>query len=402
MKSKKPTIYFDYASATPMDARVLRVLTETSKRFFANPSALHKLGVETKEILENARAAVARGIGAHADEIVFVSGGTESDNLAIMGVVRSFKQKYPTVRPHVLLSAIEHAAVKATGEYLQNEGVAVSIIPVNQNGLVNPKDVRKLIRPETVLVSVMLVNNEIGTIQSIQEIAKEVRHARRHKEKDSLINVTYPLFHSDASQALNYLDISVEKLGVDLLTINGSKIYGPKGVGALFVKRRTPIEQILFGGDQEFGLRPGTESVPTIAAFAHAVTLANTLRDSEVVRLSKLQTYTINKLRALPYNIRINGDLAKRVPNNINFTIPAYNGETLVIYLDAHGLCLSVKSACKSDDPETSYVIAALGYDDVASDTGSVRMSFGRGTTKKEIDYFLKALVDTLKLLTVR
>ncbi len=399
MKNTKPTVYLDYASATPVDPGVLRVLFEHSKNIFANPSALHRPGVKAKQVLDAARQEVASAIGAHADEIVFVSGGTESDNLAILGTVAAFKKKYPTVRPHIIISAIEHAAVKATSEELQSQGIDVTVLPVTTKGMVDPKDVRKSMRPETMLVSVMLANNEIGTIEPIQEIAKEVRHARRHKEKDALVSSQYPLLHSDASQALNYIEISVEKMGVDLLTINSSKLYGPKGVGALYIKRRTPVSAIMFGGDQEYGVRPGTESVPAIAAFSKAVTIAGTLRAKETARLTKLREYATDKLSKLPYSIRINGDTENRLPNNINITISGYQSEMLVIYLDAQGICVSAKSACKSTDPENSHVIEALGFENPDSEAGSIRISLGRQTTKKEIDYFLKSLVHVLELL---
>ncbi len=399
MKTQKPTIYFDYASATPVDPRVLRVLTVATKRYFANPSAIHGLGVAARRVLDEARGKVAQVLGAHSDEIVFVSGGTESDNLALLGVVRAFKQKHPTIQPHIIVSSIEHAAVMSTAQVLRDEGVDVSVLPVDHTGQVSVTALRKLIRPETILVSVMLANNEIGTIEPVMDIAKEVRHARRHKESDDRVGARYPLLHTDASQALNYIPIAVEKMGVDLLTLNGSKLYGPKGTGALFVKRGTPIAPILFGGDQEFGLRPGTEALPALLAFAEAVVLADKLRAKESARLATLQNYTISKLQKLPYHIRINGGIASRLPNNINFTIPGYNGEMIVIYLDARGVCASVKSACKSTDAEPSHVISALNLKDADVEAGSVRISFGRGTTKKEIDYFLKSLFDILKLL---
>ncbi len=398
-KIKNKTVYLDFASSTPVDERVLSVLVKTTKSMYANPSALHALGTAAHLGLEDARKKVADALGAHTDEIIFVSGGTESDNLAVLGTVRAFQKKYPKIRPHIIVSAIEHAAVKSAAEELEHLGVDVSILSVDQDGLVDPKNLRKLIRPETILVSVMLANNEIGTIEPVQEIAKEVRHARRHKDAQALVGAQYPLLHTDASQALNYVSIVVEKMGIDLLTINSGKIYGPKGVGALYVKRRTPIAPIMFGGDQEKGLRPGTESLPAIAAFAEAVSITESMRDKETVRLTKLRDYCISKLEKLPYSIRINGGMKDRLPNNINITISGYQSEMLVVYLDAQGICISAKSACKSTDPENSHVIEALGYKNTDSESGSLRISLGRGTTKEEIDYFLKSLVHVLNLL---
>ena len=392
MKKNSPKLYLDYASATPIDARVLKVLATVSKNVFANPSALHRLGVEAHTYLERARKHIAEVIGAHADEIVFVSGGTESDNLAVLGVVRAWKTAHPKTRPHIIVSAIEHAAVKATVEFLAHEGVDVSVLGVDQDGFVSPKELRKMIRPETILVSVMYVNNEIGTIQPIADIAKEIRHFKKFNTTGNPHTVSkYPLLHTDASQALNYLPITVEKLGVDLISMNGSKLYGLKGTGALWVKRGTPIASILFGGDQEHGLRPGTESLPAIVAFAEAVIIANAMRPKESVRLQKIQEYCFDQLQKLPYDIRINGARENRLPNNINISIPGFQSEMLVVYLDAQGVFVSAKSACKSTDPESSHVIEALGYHDVG-DMGSLRISLGRETKKSDIDILIKAL----------
>ena len=397
--NQKKNIYLDHASATPIEPRVLAVFQKVSKECYANPSALHMLGVRAHNYLEDARKKITDTIGAHSDEVVFVSGATESDNLALLGTVRTFKKNHPNIRPHIVVSAIEHAAVVATSEWLVREGIEVSVLPVDQDGFVSPKDLRKILRPETVLVSVMYVNNEIGTIQPITEIAKEIRHFRKMQTKNHGVkNSAYPLFHTDATQALNYLPVNVEKLGVDLLSFNGSKLYGPKGIGALYVKRKTPIESILFGGDQEFGLRPGTESVSTICAFAEAARYANAIREKESKRLIKLRDQCIEKILQLPHDIRINGSVENRLPNNINFTVNGYGSDLVVLYLDAQGVFVSSKSACKSTDPESSHVIRALGYND-PGDTGSVRMTLGRGTTKQDLDYTVRALAHVLQLL---
>lgn len=401
VRRNKKTIYLDFASSTPIDPKVLRVLTQVSQSTFANPSALHKLAVEAHTILNTSRKRIAEAIGAHSDEIIFVSGGTESDNLALLGVIQSVKKKYPDIIPHVIVSAIEHAAVKVVAEKLIEWGVAVTVIPVDTNGLVDPKNIRSAIRPETVFVSIMYANNEIGTIEPIVEIMKEVRHARRHKDTHAVLPQTYPLMHTDASQALNYINIQVEKLGVDLLSFNSSKLYGPKGVGALFVKRNTPIEPLFWGGDQEFGLRPGTEPVPAIVAFAEAIIQTTVLRDKEIKRLTLLRNCFISELQKIFPKIRINGDIVHRLPNNINVTFPNINSELLVIYLDAEGICVSAKSACKSKDPEASHVIAALGLGDSTSETGSIRFSLGRGTTWQELSYTIKALKKIFTLLHV-
>ena len=400
-KNTKEKIYLDYASSTPLDPRVLKVLTKVSANVYANPSALHVLGVEAHAYLDRARKKVADTLGAHENEIIFCSGGTESDNIAILGTVRAFKKKFPKIKPHIIISSIEHAAVLAGSDALSEEKVDVSVLPVNEDGIVDPHVLRKLLRPETVLVSVMYANNEIGTIQSIREIAKELRHYKKSKslnQKNKKASV-YPLFHTDASQALNYLPVSVEKLGVDLLTINSSKIYGPKGVGALYIKRNTPIAPILFGGDQEYGLRPGTESLPSIVAFAEAVAIADALRDQEVLRLTAIRDVFIKKMKKTFPNIIVNGSLEFRLPNNINVSIPNYSSEMLVLYLDAEGIYVSAKSACKSIDPESSHVIQAIRKKSKETEEGSIRFSMGRGTTAENMNYTLLSLKRILELL---
>ncbi len=394
----KKQIYLDHASSTPLSPRVARVQESVSRRVYGNPSALHRLGVLASNIISEARETIARALGAHADEIIFVSGGTEGDNLAIFGVVRAFQKKYPEITPHIIVSAIEHAAVLESARLLEEEGCLVTYLPVSNTGIVPPDTLRKAIRPETILVSVMLANNEIGTIQPIRAIAKEVRHARRHREEGSSIPTVYPLLHTDACQALQYIQIEVEQLGVDLLSCNGSKIYGPKGIGALYIKRGTPIEQLFQGGDQEFGFRPGTESVPLIASFAEAVRETLALRESETKRLTILRDTFIQDLEKKFPRMQFHGDRVARLPNNINVTFPGYSGEMLVVYLDARGIYASVKSACKSKDPEASHVIAALG---TANDTtsGSIRFSLGRGTTKSDLARVVKELQSIMTLL---
>jgi cysteine desulfurase len=391
-------IYLDHASATPVDPNVLQTYLDLSKLHFANPSALHKRGVAAKNALETSRITAAKLIGAHSNEIVFVSGATESDNLALQGVIKNFKQNYPTIRPHIILSAIEHAAVIETGEWFKEHEVDVSLLEVNHEGLVDPKALRKLIRPETILVSIMLANNEIGTILPITECAKEVRHARRHKDENSILDARYPLMHTDASQAYNYIDTNVTKLGVDLMTLSSSKIYGPKGTGLLYIKRGTPIESIMFGGDQEMGMRPGTESVPLVGAFVQALEIADQLRVTEADRLLKLREYLVLSLHQSQIRIRIYGSETERLPNNLNFAVSGYESEMLVIYLDAEGIEVSSKSACKSTEAEASHVIKALGTESNVEE-GSIRVSMGRSTTKSDIDFLVASLKKVLSII---
>ncbi len=399
-KQKKKYVYLDHASSTPVDPTILKKMYEVSKNIFANPSALHSLGLEAHTLVEQARTDIARTIDAHVNAIVFVSVGTETDNLATVGVLRAFQKKYPPIRPHIIASNIEHAAIFETLEFLKRKGeIDVSYALVNEKGILDPKTIRTLIKPETILVSVMYANNEIGTIQPISYIAKEVRHARRHKDAKSIISNTYPLFHIDASQAFNYLPMQVSKLGADLVTFNASKIYGPKGIGALYVKRGAPVMSQILGGDQEFGLRAGTVSPSLISGFSLAVMSADALREKETKRLIQLRDYFVQKLMILVPNCRLNGDQVDRLPNNINISIPGISSEMLVLYLDAQGVYVSAKSACKSTDPEVSHVLQALGMQGESTE-GSIRFSLGRSTTKQDIEYVLRALKHVLKTIS--
>jgi cysteine desulfurase len=296
----------------------------------------------------------------------------------------------------VISSNIEHPAIMSALVQIESEGIDVTYVKVDQNGLIDPKDIRKAIRPETILVTVMYANNEIGTIQPIRSIAQEVRHARRHKNKESKISAAYPLFHTDACQAFNYLEMNFEILGADLVTFNSSKIYGPKGVGALYIKRSTPIDPMIVGGGQEFGFRSGTESLPSIVGFSTAVQIASKLRSKESLRLSKLRDYFIkNLLKKIP-TAKINGSLEKRLPNNINFTVLGFQSELILIYLDAQRIYVSDKSACSSGG-ESSYVLEALGAPK-GSTEGGIRISLGRTSKKEDLDRALESLQYILEI----
>ncbi len=386
--------YMDYASSALASS--------------ANPGAIHELGVKEKNKLENARAKIAQILSAHTDEIIFTSGATESNNLAILGLIQNFKN------PHIIISNIEHASVLEVCRHLEKTGQAeVNYVPVEINGIVDPNKIKKALKANTVLVSVMYANNEIGTVQPIREIAKEIRHYKKN-------NFQKIFFHTDATQAMNYLPINVEKLGIDLMSFNAAKIYGPKGVGALYVKRKTPISPIMFGGDQEFGLRPGTENVAGAEALAEALKITEKLKEKEVKRLTKLRNYFISKLitqennflgsrkgvsqtleNHSPASLIVNGDLENRLPNNVNISIPKIPSDLLVIELSARGIYISEKSACKSGDIKGSHVIQALhsGQGSTLSENGSLRFSLGRDTTKSDIDYTLKSLSQILTKL---
>lgn len=366
-KSKK--IYLDYASSALPDS--------------ANPGAIHELGVKEKNRLERARVSIARILGSQSDEIIFTSGATESNNLAILGMAA----------PHIVTTNIEHASVLEICKHLEKTKEAkVTFVAVEKSGIVDPKKIKKALQPNTILVSVIYANNEIGTIQPIREIAKEIRHFNKiHSQKTKKI-----YFHTDATQAINYLPVNVEKLGVDLMSWNSAKIYGPKGVGALFMRRGTPLHPIMWGGNQEFKLRPGTENVEGAVALARALEKTERIKEKEVKRLTGLRDYFMSRLN-LDSKLVINGDLEARLPNNVNISIPKIPSDLLVIELSARGIMASAKSACKSGDEAPSHVIAAVRGK--TADEGSLRFSLGRQTTKEDIDYTIKSLSQILTKL---
>ncbi len=340
----------------------------------ANPSAIHELGVEERRKLEVARARAARVLGARKEEVIFTSGATESNNLAILGMPRG----------HIVTTNIEHASVVEPALHKGN----VTFVEVESSGIVDAKKIEKAIKKDTVLVSVMYANNEIGTVQPIREIAKVIRHYNKnHKNKVYL--------HTDAVQAVNYLPINIMELGVDLLSLNAAKIYGPKGVGLLYVRKGTPLGKIMFGGNQENGLRPGTENVEAVEALAKALENAEKIKSKEVKRLTALRDYFVSKVSDIAV---LNGDLVSRLPNNINITIPKIPSELLVIELSARGIMCSSKSACKAGDGKASHVLKAINKD--ASETdGSLRITLGKETTKADLDYTIKSLREILKKL---
>ncbi len=389
-KPRKKLIYMDYASTSPVDPKVEAAMRPFWQRSFGNPSALHRLGVEAKNAVADARRKIASVFFAQPDEIIFTSGGTESDNLAIMGVVQTAKKTIQ--KPHIITTAIEHSAILETCRSLEVWGAEVTYLPVSPSGIVDPKQVKEALKKNTVLVSVMYANNEIGTVQPIVEIAKEIRHFKKNKTS----HPHYPYFHTDATQAVNYLPINIAKLGVDLLSCNASKIYGPKGIGALYKKRYVQLAEITFGGSQEYGLRAGTENVPLIVGFAQAMEIAEKMKIKESARLAKLRDYFFSMISKNFPDAVINGDKLERLPNNINISFPGYESDFLVIELDARDILVSGKSACKSGDGEISYVINAIRPD--ADETeGSVRFSLGRTTTKQDVDYAVASLKEVFK-----
>ncbi len=389
-------IYLDHAATTYLDPRVKSAMEPFWEKDFGNASTIYKEGVDARNALNQARKTIAFIIGSHPDEIIFTNGGTESDNLAIFGVANLFKTNKNSrslhfVKGHIITSKIEHHAVLKPCEFLEKENFKITYLDVNKDGIVDLKKLKKSLRKDTILVSIMYANNEIGVIQPIREIAKIIRDFKKR-------HGVGPLFHTDAIQAAGYLDLNVQKLGVDLLSVNASKIYGPKGIGFSYIKRGVKLSPIIYGGGQERGLRPGTENIPAIIGLAKALEISQNMREKEAKRLAVLRDYLIKGILKKIKGASLNGHPLLRLPNNVNVSIPGIEGESLVLYLDAQGISCSTGSACASQDLEPSHVITALGK---LKEEGhcSVRFTLGRKTQKADIDYALKVLPDIVKKL---
>lgn len=365
-----------------------------------NPSSIHAAGVKAARAFGEARRAAARVLAAAADEIVFTSGGTEANNLAIFGTARhQMSHGHSVSKIHVITSVIEHASILEPCRQLEREGSIVTYLPVNRAGLINLKELDAALRPDTILVSIAYANNEIGVIQPLREIAKVIRHFRaRHPVSNA--SDTGCLFHTDACQAPRFLDCRAPTLGVDLMTLNGGKIYGPEGVGCLYIRRGVRLQPILYGGGQERGFRSGTENVPAIVGFAAALKRCAERREKESARFAKLRDYFIKKLLALP-GATLNGSAVRRLPNNANINFAGADGEAVVLGLDAAGVLASSGSACSAHEKPpsrlgggpVSHVIAALGK----QAENAVRFTLGRETKKADLDYVLKVLPDILE-----
>lgn len=387
---KAKLVYLDYAATAPLDPIVKKTMEPFLSEFFGNPSSLHEKGLEAKRGLDSSREIVSKILGARAEEIIFTSGGTESCNLAIFGSLKNLKPG------HIITSQIEHHAVLEPMQELERLGWKVTYLKVDAVGSVDINDIKKSIRYNTALVSIMYANNEIGTIEPIAEIGKLLLTLNL-KRKQKI------LFHTDACQAPGYLNLNVNKLLVDLMSLSGSKFYGPKGVGALYVRKGTEIKPIVYGGGQEFGFRSGTENVAGIVGMAKALELITETNNSKIL---DLRNYFITKALKQITSIKLNGPEPRRntgddvrLPNNINFSIKGLEGEALMLYLDAHGICASTASACSTSSTERSHVIKSIGVKNKWA-RGTIRFTLGKHTTKKEIDYVifkLKVLVELLR-----
>lgn len=380
--SAVPGGYFDYAAATPLDPTVLKAMDPYFSAVFYNPSADYEPGRQVKTHLDGARADIAEVLGAKPVEIVFTAGGTEANNLAIHGVM----QLYP--QANVVYSGIEHESVRAPCKTYNNRE-----IPVDERGVIRLESLDELIDDQTALVSVMLANNEIGTIQPIKKLAEYVTSKRRERLKS--VNKLPLYLHIDAAQAGNYLDMHVHRLGVDLMTINGGKIYGPKQSGALFVRSGVILKPTTQGGGQERGLRSGTENVAGAIGLAAALSASQKMRADEHKRLSALQSYFFGQIGAKIPAATINGPHKNRLPNNVHITIPGQDNERLLILLDEKEIYAAAGSACSAAKEEPSHVLAAIGLND--DDTrASLRFTMGRRTTQADVDHAIATLASIL------
>ncbi len=391
MPAQKRRVYLDHAASTPVHSDVKTAMEPYLADHFGNASALYAQGRAAKEALRDARARVARVFNCNTGEVVFVGSGTESDNLALFGVVRKYKDR----GNKVVTVTSEHHAVLHTVEQLKREGHETVLVDVDRDGKVKVDELDAAIDEKTVIVSVMYANNEIGVVQDIPAISKLIKEKKKAWGRGPL---DAPFLHTDACQASGYLDLDVKKLGVDLMTINSSKMYGPKGAGVLFVRRGIRLQPIIFGGGQENKLRSGTENIPACVGLSVALELAEASRDEEVARLSELRNYMIEQiLKTIPKTV-LNGHATDRLANNVNVSILDIEGEAILLYLDEYGVSASTGSACDSSTLDPSHVILALGRPYEFAH-GSMRFSLGRSTTREDIDYALKVLKPICLLL---
>ncbi len=390
MPKSAQTIYLDHAAATPLDPSVFEAMQPYLSDQFANPSSLYGIARATRLALEGARATVANALGAKPTEIVFTSGGTEGDNLAVQGVLRA------NPGAHWVTTTIEHDAVLAQVEPSRGQGHTATVVPVRPDGIIDTAQVEAAITDETVLVSVMLANNEIGTVQPVSEIAGIIARVRVGRQQRGIDRPIY--LHTDACQAAGYLDLHVSRLAVDLLTLSGSKIYGPRGTGVLYVRQGTRLEPLMYGGGQERGRRSGTENVAGAVGLAAALEVAVARRAEESRRLATLRDELAVRLVAAIPDAVLNGHPKHRLPNNLNLTVPGAEGEAMVLYLDQAGIQASTGSACSTGSLDPSHVLLALGRTPAEANS-SLRLTLGRSTMAADIVRVVSALPPIVKRL---
>lgn len=373
-------IYLDHAAATPLDKEVLKKMIPYLKGKYGNPSSIYALGRETRAAVEDARRVIANILDCKAKEVIFTGGGTESNNWAIFGIAEAYRPK----GNHVITTKVEHNSILHPFEQLELRGFDVTYLPTNKYGQIEPGDLQKAITPKTTFASIIYANNEIGTIQRMKEIS-------------GILKKRKVVFHTDACQASGQLTLNVENLGVDTMTINAGKVYGPKGVGALYIRSGTKIVPLLHGGGQEFRLRSGTENVAGIVGFAEALQQAETRRPKEAKRLTALRDEAVHYLKAIR-GVHLNGHPTGRLPNNINVSIEGADGESLLMRLDMEGIAASSGSACSSGSMDPSHVLKALGLNKELV-KNSLRLTLGRENTKSELKKALKIIKELISRL---
>lgn len=367
-------LYFDHAATTPVKPEVLKEMLPYFSQNFGNASSIYSVGRRSKKALDIARTRVAKAIGCEGKEIYFTSCGSESDNLAIKGVAYANREK----GKHIITSKIEHPAVLNTCKKLEKDGYDVTYLNVDENGFVNLQELKDSIRDDTILISIMFANNEIGTIQPIKQISEIARNA----------NI---IFHTDCVQAVGNVKINVDKMGIDLLSMSAHKFYGPKGVGALYVRSGVEFNKIQDGGHQERDKRAGTENVAGIVGLGKAIELADLNLENYNSKLLKLRNYFIREITTKYENVKINGDLKQRLPGNVNLSFSGLDGEELLLKLDGYGICASAGSACSSGSSEPSHVLTAIGLDREHIG-GSLRITFGEDNTIDDVRYLIQTI----------
>ncbi len=367
-------LYFDHAATTPVKDEVLQEMLPYFTNNFGNPSSIYSIGRRSKKAVENARTKVAKAIGCQEKEIYFTSCGSESDNLAVKGVAFANKNK----GNHIITSKIEHPAILNTCKNLEENGFEVTYLNVDENGFIDLQELKNSIKPETILISIMFANNEIGTIQPIKEISKIA--------KDSEI-----IFHTDCVQAVGNVKIDVNKFGIDLLSMSAHKFYGPKGIGALYVRNGIEFTRIQDGGHQEKNKRAGTENVAGIVGLGKAIEIADNNLENYNSKLLKLRNYFIREITSKYDNVKINGDLKQRLPGNINISFPGVDAEELLLKLDNQGICASAGSACSSGSTQPSHVLTAIGLSEEYA-TGSLRITLGEENTIDDVKFLINCI----------
>lgn len=378
---EKQIYYFDHNATTPIENEVFKAVIPYYEQLYGNPSSSYYIGRQVRDKIENVRSSIANYFNMNPEGVMFTSSGSEADNMIIKGIAIGNKDK----GNHIITTKIEHPAVLNTCKFLENNGFEVTYLDVKENGIIDTQELKNAIKDSTILISIMYANNEIGTIQPIQEIGQIA------KEKGII-------FHTDAVQAIGEIRIDVKKLNIDCMSISGHKIYAPKGIGMAYIKPGIKFEPLIHGGSQEFHFRAGTENVIGIIALGKAIELLDKNIENNNEKLIDLKSYILNKIQNNLTDYIINGDIDKRTLNNINLSFKDIDGESLLLALDLDGICVSSGSACHSDSMEPSHVLRAIG---VPNDyiSGTLRISFGKNTTKKEIDYLIEKIKEKIDFI---